>query len=138
MEPPADDEVEPDEVTDDEVSDERRRSRRSVFVIVAVVGAAVAVVAGLAVWVAAVGYDVDAPLAGRPVACATAAGDLPAATTGAEVTAWEAACDRATDDARASRRGTAVLLGAAAFVIATAVSTWPSRRLTGDRLGPLR
>lgn len=118
----------------EEVAADRQRSRRSVTFIVSVVAAAVAVMVALALWVLVVPYEVAAPLGQRPaVDCATTVDADPI-----EVTAWEAACDRAEDDARTDRRNTAFVLGVGAFVVATAVSTWPSRRLTGERLGPLR
>lgn len=121
--------------TPEEIAVERDRSRRSVTFILAVVAAAVAVMIGLAAWVIAVPYDVSAPLAGgAALECDT----RPGATGDAELAAWEEACERAEDDARADRRNTALVIGVGAFVVATAVSTWPSRRLTGERLGPLR
>jgi hypothetical protein len=119
----------------DEVTAERARSRRSVSFIVAVVVACVVAIGALALWVAAVPYDVEAPLAGTPVACDAT---LDAGVGPSEIAAWDAACDRAEDEARTDRRNTALVLGVGAFVVATAVSTWPSRRLTGERLGPLR
>lgn len=124
-----------DEASNDEVAAERQRSRRSVSFIVAVVVACVVAIGALALWVVAVPYDVEAPLAGADLACDTV---LDAGVGEAAIAAWEAACGRAEDDARADRRNTAFVLGVGAFVVATAVSTWPSRRLTGERLGPLR
>ncbi len=121
--------------TPEEIAVERERSRRSVTFILAVVAAAVVVIVGLAAWVIAVPYDVSAPLAGGvEVDCDT----LPGPTGDAELADWKEAGERAEDDARADRRNTALVVGVGAFVVATAVSTWPSRRLTGERLGPLR
>ncbi len=79
----------------------------------------------LALWVLAVPYDVDvAGPGGAVVSC-----DAPTVPVDD--------CEAAEADAREDRRTTALVVGVGAFVVATAVSTWPSRRLTGDRLGPV-
>lgn len=109
-----------------DVDAERRRSRRSVSFIVSVVALAVVVIGALALWVTVVPYDVEVSGPGGEVVPCDAS------------TAPTDPCDAAEADAREDRRTTALLIGVGAFVVATAVSTWPSRRLTGDRLGPLR
>ncbi|MCB0978652.1 MAG: hypothetical protein KDB02_14465 [Acidimicrobiales bacterium] len=116
------------------IAEERRRSRRSVSFILAVVAAAVAAMVGLALWVLVVPYNVTAPIAGGRLESCENVPDAPPEA----VRSFAKACDEAKDRARTDRRNTALLLGAGAFVVATAVSTWPSRRLTGERLGPLR
>lgn len=117
-----------------EIDDERRRSRRSVSFILTVVAVAVVVMVGMVLWVLVVPYDVMAPIAeGRSQSCETML-DAPPEV----VRSFAEACDEAEDQARTDRRNIALLLGVGAFVVATAVSTWPSRRLTGERLGPLR
>ncbi len=42
------------------------------------------------------------------------------------------------DEAKATRRNTALIAGGVAVTVAFAASTWPSRRLTGEELGPIR
>lgn len=117
-----------------QVADERRRSRRSVTFILSVVGVATGLMVLLALWVVVVPYDVSAPVGdGRSVSCNGTPHPAPTTPKG-----WEAACDKAKEKARTSRRNTALAIGAGAFVVATAVSTWPSRRLTGEELGPIR
>ena len=46
----------------------------------------------------------------------------------------EVHCAEAEDD----RRNSALIAGGVAVTVAFAVSTWPSRRLTGEALGPRR
>ena len=41
-------------------------------------------------------------------------------------------------DAETTRRNTALIAGGIAVTVAFAASTWPSRRLTGEELGPIR
>lgn len=118
----------------EEVADERRRSRRSVTFILTVVGVATGLMVLLALWVVVVPYDVSAAVGdGRSVSCHNISQAAPTAPEGREE-----ACDKAREKARTSRRSTALAVGAGAFVVATAVSTWPSRRLTGEELGPIR
>jgi hypothetical protein len=129
----------PDAAVDEDVVDtaaERRRSRRSVSFILAVVGAAVVVIGALALWVLVVPYHEAVPLDGGPVVDCSI--DPAPPETVEAMREWERACDEAEADTRDGRRRTAFVVGVGAFVVATAVSTWPSRRLTGDRLGPLR
>lgn len=91
------------------------------------VGLAVVVPVGLAWWVLRVPYEAD--VGGRSVDCGvTAIVDDPA---------WDpVAFDRACDDAREDRRTIALVVGAAVATAAAAASTIPSRRLTGEALGP--
>lgn len=46
--------------------------------------------------------------------------------------------ERSCDEARSSRRTTALVIGGVVATVAFAASTWPSRRLTGEELGPIR
>ncbi len=107
--------------------DERRQSRPVRRILVAV-GLAVAVLVGLAWW--GLAAPVHATVGGRSVSC-DAVDDGTAGAASAEV---RDACDEAESD----RRTTALLVGAGVATVAAAVSTWPSRRLTGEELGPLR
>lgn len=116
-----------------EVAAERRRSRRSVSFILAVVGAAVAVIILLALWVLVVPYTAEVSISGVG---STRCDDVD--RDGGIPSALVEACDQHIAEARDERRTTAFVVGVGAFVVAAAVSTWPSRRLTGDRLGPLR
>lgn len=91
----------------------------------AVVAAALLSWVALAIWVLAVPYNIEV--------------DGSACSSGADrVSASSQRCDRAESNAKEQRRNQALLIGTGTFVLACAVSTWPSRRLTGDRLGPLR
>lgn len=117
------------------VEEERQRSRRSVGFIVSVVVASVLVLIGLTIWVTAMPYDDRAPLGGAIAECdAIVESDSDAES----VREWRRACETVEDEARSTRRTQAIVIGATVVVIAMAVSTWPSRRLTGERLGPLR
>ncbi|CAN5417412.1 hypothetical protein BH10ACT1_BH10ACT1_10330 [soil metagenome] len=98
------------------------RPSRSAKRIVAAVTVSVVVLAALAWWVLAVPYRVTVDGA-RTVDCDVATG---------------ATSERACDDAEDDRRDIALLAGAAVAIAACAVSTVPSRRLTGGKLGPLR
>jgi hypothetical protein len=96
-----------------------------------VVAVAVAVVAQLALagWVVLASYEVR--IGDASVDCdAPRAGAAPAGPVA------RARVDRACEEQRDERRNTALLLGAAVAVAACAVSTVPSRRLTGEELGP--
>ena len=93
-------------------------NRRSVRQILYVVGAAVLVILGLAVWTLTASYSVN--LEGRTVSCDPA-------PHGAE---------QACRDARNDRRRSAALIGAGVATVAAAASTWPSRRLTDEKLNP--
>lgn len=88
------------------------------------VALAVVVLLGLAWWVLQVPYEVS--FAGETVDCEV--------TEGSRLVSVEvgAACG----DARSDRRTTALLIGAAVATAAAAASTIPSRRLTGEALGP--
>lgn len=110
----------------------RRRTRRPVKVILAVVAATAVVLVGLAVWVSLGSDTPSARLGSAEVPCdSTVDFDEPAP----DVDAWFEACQGAKSE-RTSRRDTAAVIGAVAVVVAWAFSTWPSRRLTGERLGP--
>ncbi len=123
-----------------------RPSRSAKRIVVAVAAAAV-VLAGLAWWVLAVPYhgtsvanhkvqvDCDAP--GHGLVGLAADGQISLVSAEARTEA-RAQFDRECDQARDDRRTTALLLGAGVAIAACAVSTVPSRRLTGEKLGPLR
>jgi hypothetical protein len=96
----------------------QRRGARRILIVVAL---AVVVLLGLAWWVLRVPYEVD--LGGRPTDCDVIVRDAPS---------FYEACDEARDE----RRTTALLIGAAVATAAAAASTIPSRRLTGEALGP--
>jgi hypothetical protein len=102
----------------------QRRGARRILIVVAL---AVVVLLGLAWWVLRVPYEAD--VGTRSVDCdVTVILDDPS---------WDAAAfDQACDDARDERRTTALLIGAAVATAAAAASTIPSRRLTGEALGP--
>ena len=101
-----------------------QRGVRRILIVVAV---AVVVLVGLVWWVAGVPYE--AQTGGRSLDCeVTVVFDNPS---------WDPeAFDRACDEARRDRRTTALLIGAAVATAAAAASTIPSRRLTGEALGP--
>lgn len=107
-----------------------RSSNRSVRRIVAIVAAATLVLVGLALWVLVAPYRTEA--AGLSLDC-----DVEISWTD-DAAGREAAetFDRTCADARSDRRRTALLIGAAVGTVAAAASTIPSRRLTGERLGP--
>ncbi len=93
-------------------------NRRPVRQILFVVGATVVIIVGLAVWTLTASYSVN--VEGRTVSCDPA-------PDGAE---------QACRDARNDRRRSAALIGAGVATMAAAVSTWPSRRLTDEKLNP--
>lgn len=110
-----------DDEADDVVVPGTSRPSRSAKRIVAAVAVAVMVLAGLAWWVLAASYSVaDGP---ESIDCEQVA-----------TAALQRDCGQAKDD----RRTTALLLGAGVAIAACAVSTVPSKRLTGEKLGPLR
>ncbi len=128
----------PDEVVPDAVVPGTSRPSRSARRIVAAVAVAVVVLAGLAAWVLLVPYEVDGRIPGERIEC----GREPSGQVDyVDETAFrrtEQRIERACDDARDDRRTTALLVGAAVATAAAAISTVPSRRLTGEKLGPLR
>lgn len=119
-------------IAPEEIVEEQRRSRRSVRFIVTVVAVGAAVLVVLALWVQSVGYAVEVD--GRTRSCRT--DQSWTAISASEHT--HRAIEQACADAKDRRRNQALLIGAGVFTVACAVSTWPSRRLTGERLGPLR
>ncbi len=106
---------------DDVVVPGTSRPSRSAKRIVAAVAVAVVVLAGLAWWVLVVPYTV---------------------TDGSKtIDCEQVSTARFSHDCRQSKQGrrtTALLLGAGVAIAACAVSTVPSKRLTGEKLGPLR
>ncbi|MCU1496356.1 MAG: hypothetical protein JWM47_309 [Acidimicrobiales bacterium] len=106
------------------------RRGRSATRIVTAVAVAAAVLGGLAWWVQVSPYAGTDDL--RCDARISWGGD-PATRRQAEER-----FDRSCAEARRDRRDTALLVGAGVAIAVCAVSTVPSRRLTGDKLGPLR
>lgn len=106
------------------------RQRRSVRWIVTTVLVSVILIAGLGLWVATSSTEVK--INGRPIDCDALVtwGTGPAAD--AKATTFERSCDHQRD----KRRTTALLFGVGIATVAAAVSTVPSRRLTGEALGP--
>ncbi len=120
--------------SESEVVPQRGRTSRSARQIVAVVAVSVVALLALAGWVLAVGYDV-APEPGAGAVSCDADVRWTDDATGRAAERW---FERTCDDARDDRRNTALLLGVGVATLACAVSTVPSRRLTGEKLGPLR
>ena len=108
------------------------RPSRSARRIVAAVAVAVVVLAGLAGWVLVTPYSVE--VGGASISCDAGTGRDSVMADRQDEPHFGRACD----DARDRRRTTALLIGAGVATAAAAVSTLPSRRLTGDKLGPLR
>lgn len=108
------------------------RSSRSARRIVVAVMVSALTIAALTAWVLLVPYK--ATVAGRVFDCDALVtwGNEPAGLAQRED--FDQQCDKA----RSSRRTTALLVGAGVATAACAASTWPSKRLTGEALGPLR
>lgn len=107
-----------------------RGPNRSVRRIVGIVVAATLVLVGLALWVLVTPYRTEA--AGLSLDC-----DVDISwTEDAAGREAEETFDRTCADDRRDRRRTALLIGAAVGTVAAAASTIPSRRLTGEHLGP--
>lgn len=88
---------------------------------------------GIAVWVLAVPVEVDHAMwndGGDSFRCST--------LDSADVSGMRAELETLCEDAESQRRTTGLIAGAVVVTVAFAVSTWPSRRLTGEALGPLR
>lgn len=88
------------------------------------------VLLGLGLWVLVVPYRTEA--AGLSLDCDV---DITWTNDAAGRNAEET-FDRTCDEAHSDRRRTALLIGAGVATAAAAASTIPSRRLTGERLGP--
>lgn len=98
--------------------------------IVVTVAAAVVALVGLAAWFVAGEAEVE--VLGQRVGC-DAIVAWPGDDAGREAReAYEERCEEAGRD----RRDRALLIGLGIAVAASVVSTWPSRRLTGEALGP--
>lgn len=106
------------------------RPSRSAARIVVAVAVAVMVLAGLAWWVLVMPYNGTGDR--------RCGGHTPSTGTVEAGRVAEVSFERSCRDARSERRQIALLVGAGVAITACAVSTVPSRRLTGERLGPLR
>ena len=101
--------------------------------IVAAVALCVMVLAGLATWVFMVPVTIDHPEwrgGGSSLRCDT--------VSSVDIAGFRPEVERLCDDAETSRRNTALIIGGIAVTVAFGASTWPSRRLTGEELGPIR
>lgn len=116
---------------DDVVVPGPRGPSRSARRIVAAVAVALVALVGLGWWVLAAPYRVDA--SGRSVDCDARIGWALDPEARRARDDFERSCDRV----RTDRRDRALLIGGGVAVAAAAVSTVPSRRLTGEALGPL-
>lgn len=110
------------------------RPSRSAKRIVAVVVAAAVVLAGLAVWVLAVPYPNEVQVGDVSLSCDGIVEYTNDAAGRAAQREFEESCRQPEED----RRNLALLIGAGVAIAACAVSTIPSRRLSGEKLGPLR
>ncbi|MEO6629719.1 MAG: hypothetical protein ABIP03_14260 [Aquihabitans sp.] len=108
------------------------RSSRSARRIVVAVVISVLTIAGLTAWVLLVPYQDT--VVGPPLRCDATVDWVDSPAGLAQEKVFEKQCDKK----RSSRRTTALLIGAGVATAACAVSTWPSKRLTGEALGPLR
>ena len=88
---------------------------------------AIVVLLGLAGWVSEARYDSGVLQPGDMSYDCSSKFDIPLDAAGRK---FLADFDRACDEARQDRRRTALVWGAGIIVLAAAVSTWPSRRLT--------
>ena len=108
-----------------------RSSRSARRIVVAVVISALTIV-GLTAWVLLVPYE--ATVVGSALRCDAMVDWVDSPAGRAQEKMFEKQCDKE----RSSRRTTALLIGAGVATAACAASTWPSKRLTGEALGPLR
>jgi hypothetical protein len=109
-------------------------SRRSVRRIVAAVVLSVVVMVGLAAWVLLVPYESSAIGEGGREDCDAVLDWIDSPEAARQRAEFEKSCDEAEEE----RRNVALIAGGVAVTVAFAASTWPSRRLTGEALGPLR
>lgn len=101
--------------------------------IVVAVALCLVVLVGLAAWVIAVPVTVELAgwnNGGAPLDC----DHIDSVDIGRLRTEAEQVCG----DAESTRRNMALIAGGIAVTVAFAASTWPSRRLTGEELGPIR
>ena len=101
-------------------------------IVVAVVLCVVALL-GLAAWVLLVPLEVNHPDwrgGGTSIDCSS--------TDSVGLAGFRAEVEGLCDDAEEDRRNTALIAGGVVAAVAFAASTWPSRRLTGEELGPIR
>jgi hypothetical protein len=109
------------------------RERRCLRRIVVAVALCLIALIGLASWVLLVPVEVDHPDwsdGGRSVDCSS--------TDSVDLSGLRADVEALCHDAEEDRRNTALIAGGVVAAVAFAVSTWPSRRLTGEELGPIR
>lgn len=100
--------------------------------IVVTVAVAVVALVGLAAWFVAGEAEVE--VLGQQVGCDAIVDWSPDDDGRALREDFEQRCEAAGD----ARRDRALVIGLIVAVAAAAVSTWPSRRLTGEALGPER
>lgn len=106
--------------------------RRLLMVVGIVTGVSLAVVVAVVLWLHAVPYDVSLVGAdGRPESVRCSSLDA-ISISPADRVSVEAECS----EAKTSRRNLGLLIGGTTITVVFAVSTWPSRRLTGEALGP--
>jgi hypothetical protein len=112
------------------------RRGRGASVILFTVAATLVVLAGLAAWVFLVGHPGESFYDSRSCAydVRPAEGHDPEGTLLAAHNAACAAAEAEMADSEAGRRRVASIAGAVVVTVAFAVSTWPSRRLTGESL----
>lgn len=106
------------------------RGAKRILVVTAV---SVVALIGIAVWVLVVPVQVDHDEwrnGGRAFQCHQ--------LDTAEISAIRADLEELCEEAESQRRTTGLVAGAVVVTVAFAVTTWPSRRLTGEALGPLR
>lgn len=96
------------------------------------------VLAGLAVWVLAVGHPGEATYESLACDIEMVAHDDPDGSAAADRAARCQAADEEISESEDGRLRTALIAGAVVVTVAFAASTWPSRRLTGEELGPIR
>lgn len=109
-----------------------RSSPSASRILVAVVVSALVII-GLTAWVVFVPYRGSVSV-GPSLDCDARVSWTDDAAGRSGRASFEQSCD----DARSSRRTMALLIGAGVATAACAASTWPSKRLTGEALGPLR
>ncbi|NLD76423.1 MAG: hypothetical protein GX643_07125 [Acidimicrobiales bacterium] len=117
---------------------ETEPTSRGALRILGAVAVCLVALAGLAVWVLAVGHPGEVTY--ESLACDMEM-DAQDALDGSAAADRDARCEAAGEQLSESedeRLRTALIAGAVVVTVAFAASTWPSRRLTGEELGPIR